>query len=149
MWSRTTLLLGIVLAGCGEPADTATTNSPSNPEFTRWYNSSQVEQGRQVFMTHCASCHGQSAEGLAEDWRQRLPDGSFPPPPLNGTAHAWHHPLSVLLQVINEGGVPLGGRMPAFATTLSDAEKLSAVAYFQQFWTDDIYQAWLQMGGTN
>lgn len=115
----------------------------------RWYEAQQVEMGRQVFAENCALCHGDVAQGLHEDWRQRLADGSFPPPPLNGSAHAWHHPLSVLLQVINEGGVPLGGQMPGFAEQLDDQQKLAAIAFFQNFWSDEIYANWQQMGGTN
>ena len=113
----------------------------------RWYSESMRNQGQLVFSQNCASCHGDNAEGLAEDWRQRLADGSLPPPPLNGTAHAWHHPLPVLLQVIDEGGVAFGGKMPPFARLLTDEQKRSAVAYFQSFWSDEIYQQWLQMGG--
>ena len=94
-------------------------------------------------------CHGENAEGLVSDWRQRLDDGSLPPPPLNGTAHAWHHPNAVLLQVINNGGAAFGGKMPAFAEVLDESEKLAAIAYFQNFWSDKIYAQWTQIGGSN
>ena len=114
----------------------------------RWYSVEQVQTGSRVFQEQCAQCHGAQAQGIIADWRARLEDGSFPPPPINGSAHAWHHPLSVLLQVINHGGVPLGGQMPAFANRISDTEKLAAIAYFQSFWNDDIYGNWEQMGGT-
>ncbi|MFN3162747.1 MAG: c-type cytochrome [Pseudohongiellaceae bacterium] len=115
----------------------------------RWYSQAQVESGAGIFQQHCASCHGREAEGLVADWRARQADGSLPPPPLNGSAHAWHHPLPVLLQVINDGGAPYGGKMPAFAEQLSATEKRAAIAYFQDFWDDEIYQQWLQMGGIN
>ncbi len=102
-----------------------------------------------MFTQHCAVCHGPQAEGTVADWRQRLDDGSFPPPPLNGSAHAWHHPRSVLLQVINNGGVALGGKMPGFESLLAREEKLAAIAYFQDFWSDDVYADWQDMGGVN
>ena len=117
------------------------------PVSGRWYSVEQVQTGSKGFQDHCAQCHGVQAQGGTADWRARLEDGSFPPPPLNGSAHAWHHPLSVLLQVINQGGVPLGGQMPAFANRILDTEKLAAIAYFQSFWNDDIYGNWEQMGG--
>ena len=137
--------LTFVLVAC-EPASEI---DPSliDADTGRWYNESQRNQGQLVFSEHCASCHGVNAQGLVEDWRQRLADGSLPPPPLDGTAHAWHHPLPVLLQVIDAGGIALGGNMPAFAQVLTDEQKRSAVAYFQSFWSDEIYQQWLQMGG--
>lgn len=115
----------------------------------RWYAIAQVTTGASVFQEHCALCHGERAQGLVSDWRQKLDDGSFPPPPLDGTAHAWHHPQSVLLQVINQGGAEYGGKMPPFASVLSQDEKLAAIAYFQSYWSDEIYAQWLQMGGTN
>ena len=115
----------------------------------RWYSQDQVAQGGLVFAANCAICHGLNAEGIAEDWKQRLDDGSFPPPPLNGSAHAWHHPNSMLIQVIDNGGAAFGGKMPAFKDVLEEAEKLAAIAYFQNYWTDEIYGQWEQMGGTN
>jgi mono/diheme cytochrome c family protein len=143
------ILLTALLQSCGEVNTDAVTTIPAETGRSRWYTSEQLISGAQVFANHCAICHGEQAQGLTANWRQRLADGSFPPPPLNGTAHAWHHPLSVLLQTIDAGGVALGGSMPAFGELLSDAEKRAAVAYFQQFWSDDIYQNWLEMGGVN
>ena len=138
----TLMLLFLLLAACEQ-------DSPTQASDARWYSASQVNAGAAVFAENCAECHGAAAEGLADDWRERLADGSFPPPPLNGSAHAWHHPQSVLLQVINDGGVALGGKMPGFESVLSQEEKLAAIAYFQNFWSDEIYDNWLQMGGTN
>jgi len=115
----------------------------------RWYDSAQLAMGETVFADNCAQCHGDAAQGLTSDWKQKLDDGSFPPPPLDGSAHAWHHPQSVLLQVIDNGGAEFGGKMPAFATVLDQEEKLSAMAYFQNFWTDEIYSQWMDMGGNN
>jgi mono/diheme cytochrome c family protein len=115
----------------------------------RWYSAAQIASGAEVFSLNCAQCHGDDAQGMVSDWRQRLDDGSFPPPPLNGSAHAWHHPNSVLLQVINNGGVEFGGKMPPFATVIDESEKLAAIAFFQNFWSDETYAQWEQMGGTN
>ena len=137
-----------LLAACSE-ADNGILSATEPTVQGRWYTSNQVSAGDAVFKSQCSVCHGDEAQGLTANWRQKLDDGSFPPPPLNGTAHAWHHPLSVLSQVINEGGIPLGGKMPAFAEVLTEDEKLAAIAYFQNFWDDEIYGNWQQMGGTN
>lgn len=115
----------------------------------RWYTAEQVNQGKLVFERNCAVCHGEYAEGMYADWKVKLADGSFPPPPLNGTAHAWHHPMSVLMSVINEGGTALGGKMPGFEKQLTDSEKHAAIAYFQHYWNDETYNNWLKMGGTD
>ena len=134
-----------LLVSCSDRAEISTTVE----EESRWYTPAQLLSGTEVFAANCAQCHGDTAQGLADDWREKLEDGTFPPPPLDGTAHAWHHPQSVLLQVIDNGGAEFGGTMPAFATTLSQNEKLSAIAYFQSFWNDDIYTQWTKMGGVN
>ncbi|WP_245832005.1 c-type cytochrome [Solemya velesiana gill symbiont] len=78
---RTVLLSAgclLLLAGCAQ-------QSGDTMILGRWYTQSQVEQGSKVFQNNCAVCHGQKAQGLAADWRKSLPDGSYPPPPLNGT----------------------------------------------------------------
>lgn len=142
----TLALLGFLIVACDTSGPDVTA---INPDTGRWYGNELRNQGEAVFTVNCASCHGGQAQGLAEDWRARQADGSFPPPPLNGSAHAWHHPLSVLLQVIDEGGTALGGNMPGFASQLNRQEKLAAIAYFQDFWSDDIYAQWQQMGGTD
>ena len=107
----------------------------------RWYDAQQVALGRGVYAQNCISCHLESAKGTL-DWRKSLEDGSYPPPPLNGTAHAWHHSIGVLLTAINDGGVPNGGTMPAFRNSLSHEQKLAVIAYIQSFWSEDIYSKW-------
>ena len=113
----------------------------------RWYTPGQLESGQQIFLGNCAVCHGKQAQGLTANWRQRMANGSYPPPPLNGTAHAWHHPLSQLRNSVREGGIRLGGTMPGFKERLSSDEQLAAIAYFQSLWTDEIYKQWAQRGG--
>lgn len=142
-------LAAMLLTACEPQSQTSSEDLAGNQVSGRWYSESDVALGESVFANNCAECHGINAEGLADDWRERLPDGSFPPPPLNGSAHAWHHPQSVLLQVISEGGIALGGKMPGFESVLDQQEKLAAIAYFQNFWSDEIYANWIQMGGTN
>ena len=115
----------------------------------RWYTESYVRIGQRVYEQNCQACHGNQGQGLTDNWKKTLADGSYPPPPLNGTAHTWHHPMSILLRTIKKGGKDLGGKMPAFADKLSNAEKIAVVAYFQSWWSDDIYAAWEQRGGLN
>lgn len=111
----------------------------------RWYTEQQVESGQVLYSVHCAACHGSEAQGLVADWRTRDANGNYPPPPLNGTAHAWHHPLSVLERTIMEGGLAIGGVMPGFAGMLTEQEARSTVAYFQSLWIDEIYRSWEQI----
>ncbi len=145
----------ITLLGCDEQARVPAMDSVSAPVtnsgaiVSRWYSDAQVATGRNVFTQNCAVCHGAEAQGAEGDWREKLEDGSFRPPPLNGSAHAWHHPQEILLRVIDYGGAAMGGKMPEFIDVLEQEEKLAAIAFFQSYWTDEIYQQWMQMGGTN
>jgi len=143
------LLMLVMACSDLEPDIAETSEIELIQRSARWYSKDQVAQGGLVFAANCAICHGSNAEGITEDWKQRLDDGSFAPPPLNGSAHAWHHPNSMLIQVIDNGGAAFGGKMPAFKDALQEAEKLAAIAYFQNYWTDEIYGQWEKMGGTN
>ncbi len=108
----------------------------------RWYTASQVSNGETLFDSHCAACHGQRASGLADDWRKTDSAGNYPPPPLNGTAHAWHHPLVMLEKTLAEGGAEYGGLMPGFSGSLTRAERLATIAYFQSLWSAETYAKW-------
>ena len=108
---------------------------------SRWYDQATVDQGAALFSQNCASCHGTNAEGTA-DWKKTDANGNFPPPPLNGSAHAWHHNKELLKRTIREGGAKIGGLMPGFADRLSDEEMDAVIAYFQSKWPDSVYQKW-------
>jgi len=107
----------------------------------RWYNQEIVSYGAQLFQQNCAVCHGSNAEGT-KDWKKTDANGHYPPPPLNGTAHAWHHSIPQLARSIKEGGIKLGGLMPPFGDQLSDQDVLAVIAYFQSKWPDKVYQVW-------
>jgi thiol:disulfide interchange protein DsbC len=112
-------------------------------ENNRWYTDEQVVQGKQLFAANCARCHGKNAESVP-NWRKRDANGNYVPPPLNGTAHAWHHSLGILRQTIRKGGKPVGGIMPAFEDKLSDDQIDAIIAWFQSLWSDEIYSMWIQ-----
>ena len=110
----------------------------------RWYERSRVESGGKVYAENCAVCHGARGEATP-DWRRREPDGSFPPPPLNGTAHTWHHPFGILARQIKFGAPGGGGKMPPFRGRLTDEEIIDVIAWFQSLWPDDIYAQWWEI----
>ena len=117
--------------------------APANNSGGLWHNPAVVATGATIYTKNCLSCHGVSGVGT-KNWRQRGEDGSFPPPPLNGTAHTWHHPLAVLQRTIKQGGVPLGGKMPAFGDKLTDEEIDAVIAYIQSQWPEQTRQTWAQ-----
>lgn len=101
----------------------------------------QMKRGGRLFMQHCAGCHGRQAEGAA-GWQQRDAAGRFPPPPLNGSGHAWHHPSKVLMDVIKNGTQRIGGNMPPWRDKLTDEQIRDILAWLQAKWPDEIYAAW-------
>ena len=110
----------------------------------RWYSEQQLALGKDLYLTSCAECHGRQAEGTTE-WRKLDSSGNYPPPPLNGSAHAWHHSLAILERSIAEGGVANGGVMPGFADSMSREDMRATIAYFQSFWPDELYVRWQEI----
>ena len=107
----------------------------------RWYDDKIIASGSQRFQHNCAVCHGANAQGTRE-WKKTDSSGRYPPPPLNGSAHAWHHSIPQLARSIKEGGIQLGGVMPGFGGQLDDQQILALIAYFQSKWPEEFYQAW-------
>ncbi len=122
------ILITVFLSGCFDGGDAKAKDK----------NSAQL--GKTTFEKNCISCHGASAQGLSKDWKQKLPNGNFPAPPLNGTAHAWHHSPKVLLTTINNGGAVLGGWMPGFKDKLSEDEKQGLLDYIYSLWPAELQQ---------
>jgi len=96
--------------------------------------------GQRTFKENCAVCHGKAGQGLVRDWKKSQANGQFPAPPLNGTAHAWHHSPKILLATINNGGAKLGGWMPGFKNKLSEDEKQGLLDYIYSLWSSKIQQ---------
>lgn len=115
-----------------EPTETA---SP----VLRPIDAAQVRIGRAAYATNCATCHGERAEGHP-NWRELQPDGTYLPPPHDGSGHTWHHSDELLFRIIKEGGQTVYGagefqsRMPAFRDRLADEEIEAIIAYFKTLW---------------
>ena len=116
----------LFLTGCFDSGDT-------NAQAT-----DSVALGETTFNQNCISCHGKEGKGTTKDWKKRLPNGKFPAPPLNGSAHAWHHSPKLLLSTINNGGAKLGGWMPAFKDQLNENEKQAVLNYIHDLWPQEI-----------
>jgi len=107
----------------------------------RWYDEQQVKNGKKHFQTHCASCHKADASG-SSNWREKDANGNYPAPPLNGTAHTWHHHMNGLRRTVRKGGVSFGGVMPGFGNKLNNQEIDEVLAWVQSLWSAEIYAAW-------
>jgi len=146
--SRAALLFIVLsLAGCseggGKPATGPAAASPVvvSTAPARVTDAGQLARGAKIYKANCAVCHGGQAQG-ATNWQKPGPDGKYPPPPLDGSAHAWHHPTTALKEVIANGTQRIGGNMPPWRDKITEADIEAVIAYFQSLWPDEIYQAW-------
>ncbi len=107
-----------------------------------WNNPKDLALGERLFAKNCAVCHGTAGAGNGEDWRKKRSDGRLPPPPLNGTAHTWHHDPQLLMTIIAKGGKTYGstfaGWMPGFADKLSVKERAAILKYIHSLWPKEI-----------
>lgn len=152
-----TLIIGIplisILGACSEQEET---NKPAEPVAKaavpppgmymegRWYSEAQVKRGEALFQQNCAECHKPDASG-DPNWKKTNAEGKLPPPPLNGSAHAWHHPMPMLQQIVRNGGIPMGGSMPAFKDKLTTDQINDILAWVQSHWPDKVYNTWMQI----
>jgi mono/diheme cytochrome c family protein len=108
-------------------------------------NPDRVARGATLYAKNCAECHGANLEG-APDWKKPLPDGSLPPPPHDRSGHTWHHPDSLLLNVVANGGDPAyNSKMPAFKDKLGEEEVMAILAFIKSKWGKDEgeFQWWM------
>lgn len=139
-----TLIVGLGLSGCdGTPQAGQTEGGETLIE--RKLDPAQVARGKAVYEKVCLECHGVGGKGQPGDWRIRDADGRFPPPPLDDSAHAWHHPTAVLLEAIREGSPGGQGNMPAWKGKLSEQAMQDVVAYIKSLWSGPVYQLWWKM----
>lgn len=134
------LVLTLFLTACSESDIPQTSNSKDNIS-KRQLDANKIKLGQQKFTENCAQCHGQHAEATP-DWKKTGADGKYPPPPLNGTGHAWHHPQRVLHNVIKRGTIKIGGSMPAWKDKLTDNDIDNIIEWIKSIWPDEVYQAW-------
>ncbi len=108
-------------------------------------NQKQVALGKTLYAQQCAVCHGKNLEGQTPNWRQPLPDGTFPAPPHDATGHTWHHPDKMLFDITKfsrSGGsknLP-PTTMPAFKDKLTDSEIWAVLSYIKSQWPLEIQQ---------
>jgi mono/diheme cytochrome c family protein len=138
------LIVGLGLAGCDRAPPAGAGNS-RDAAFERVSDPAQVARGKLVYEQNCLECHGAEGKGQAGDWRVRDADGHYPPPPLDDSAHAWHHPTAVLLEAVREGSPEGEGKMPAWKGRLTEQQMQDVVAYIKSLWSDEVYALWLKM----
>lgn len=136
-----------LISACGQQTGNGnkrTVETLAGSGVTRQQNPQQIALGEEIYQKNCAVCHGDHAQG-APNWRQKDAEGFYPPPPLNGTGHEWHHSTANLREIIKNGSPSGQGKMPPWKGKLSDAEIDAVIAWFQSLWPDQVYAAWFDM----
>ena len=99
----------------------------------------QEHDGRSLYETNCASCHGAQLEGQP-DWMSRLPNGRLPAPPHDETGHTWHHSDGQLFRIVKESLAAIAPGyetdMPAFADRMTDDEIRAVIDFIKSTWPD-------------
>lgn len=104
-------------------------------------NAVLVGQGKEIYINHCARCHGNNLEG-EPNWQIRKPDGKLPAPPHNESGHTWHHPDRMLFGIVKQGLTPpyapanYLSDMPSFSGTLTDEQIWAVLAYIKSTWPE-------------
>ena len=110
--------------------------------------STQLELGKALYYTHCASCHGDNLQGQPK-WKTSLDeDGHNYAPPLNGTGHTWHHSEEQLYNIIRYGlkfyNENYDGKMQG-NDKLSDDDVWSILKYIKSVWPESIQKKYKTM----
>ncbi len=117
---------------------------PSAPQANAFFHTSpDLERGRELYATNCASCHGLNLEGQS-GWQSATEDGTYPAPPHDETGHTWHHGDTMLLDYIRRGGqavlddmeVDFTSGMPGFGDELTADDIEAVLDYIKSTWLD-------------
>jgi mono/diheme cytochrome c family protein len=108
-------------------------------------NAALVAQGKHIYATRCAGCHGSELKG-AQGWPQRSPNGSMPASPLDPSGTAWQHDDQWLFTTIKQGGQATASSgeassMPGFGGGLRDADIWAVISYIKSTWPKHIQDA--------
>ena len=103
-----------------------------------------IQQGKQIYATSCASCHGANLQGQP-DWKRRLDNGLMPAPPHDATGHTASHSDRELFTFTKLGVAAVMGdgyesAMPAFGDTLSDDDIAAVLDYIKSTWPAEVQQ---------
>ena len=135
-------IAALSLAACGkdEPAPAAPAPTLAAPRF----EAASVARGHELFMQHCAECHGPQAQGHP-DW-QTPSDGQFAAaPPLDGTGNDWKKSRAELTAVILNGARRPGDKvdvMPGWKGRFAERDLEDVLNYLQSLWPPDVYEVW-------
>jgi mono/diheme cytochrome c family protein len=101
-------------------------------------NVDAVQQGKKLYASHCASCHGRKLQGQLL-WQVQDEFAGRRAPAHDQTGHTWQHSDEDLFAMVKFGRfrttpASLTSYMPAYAANLSDDQILATIAYIKATW---------------
>jgi S-disulfanyl-L-cysteine oxidoreductase SoxD len=101
-------------------------------------NAPTVLEGKKLYASHCASCHGRKLQGQLL-WQVQDEFAGRRAPAHDQTGHSWQHADEDLFHMVKFGRFPttpssVKSYMPAYADNLSDAQILATLAYIKATW---------------
>ena len=140
------LLAGLALTGCDEALASAAGEARAEETLLdRELDPAQVLRAKALYEQYCLERDDVVGKGQPGDRGIGDAGGHFPPPPMEDSAHPWHHPTAVLLEMIREGSLQGQGKMPAWKGKLSEKDQQDVVAYIKSLWSDPVYQLWAKI----
>ncbi|MDQ3186570.1 MAG: cytochrome c [Pseudomonadota bacterium] len=124
-----------------EPAPPAAMPVAPRNLAARKLDPEKIKRGEAVYRANCASCHGPNGEATP-GWRTLGADGRYPPPPLDDSAHAWHHSTETLEKMIREGSPAGIGAMPGWEGKLTNQQIDDVIIWIKSLWSDEVYEVW-------
>lgn len=133
--------LGVVVLLAGACSAALVAPPVSTPETLRALDAETIRNGRRVYVTNCAGCHGLNAQG-AQNWQRPDDNGNMPPPPQDDSGHTWRHSDRQLAEIILDGWRDPFNKtpdltMPPFRGKLSDTDVEAVITYFKSLWSDE------------
>ena len=101
-------------------------------------NAQAVLDGKKLYASHCASCHGRRLQGQLL-WQVQDAYYGRRAPAHDQTGHTWQHSDEDLFAMVKTGRFPttpasVKSYMPAYADNLGDDEVLDVIAYIKATW---------------
>jgi mono/diheme cytochrome c family protein len=93
-----------------------------------------VAEGGRLYDEVCKSCHGAKGVGERPEDMYASDDYGVVAPPLDDTAHGWHHSDRNLAETILNGS-PRNPRMMPFKEIISEQDAANLVAYLKSLWS--------------
>jgi mono/diheme cytochrome c family protein len=114
--------------------------APGTPRlhFADAENAAAVLEGKRLYASHCAGCHGRKLQGQLL-WQVQDEFAGRRAPAHDQTGHTWQHADEDLFTMTKFGRfatTPTAAKsyMPAYAQNLSDDQILATIAYIKATW---------------